>query len=40
MLWTETHSDVALKANLNEAFELFSISAAGRVIYFFFISEV
>jgi hypothetical protein len=38
--WTETHSHVALKANPNEAFEIFAISAASSVIYFFFIPEV
>jgi len=34
MLWTETHSHVALKANPNEAFEIFPVSAASSVIYF------
>jgi hypothetical protein len=35
---TETHSHV--KVNPNGAFEIFPVSAAGRVIYFPFIPEV
>jgi len=40
MLWTEAHSHVGLKANSNEAFEIFPVSAASSVIYSFFIPEV
>jgi hypothetical protein len=36
MLWTETHSVVAFKANSNEAFEIFPVSAASSMIYFLY----
>jgi hypothetical protein len=39
MLWTETHSHVALKADPNEAFEIFLVSAVSSVIYFSLFQE-